>query len=556
MNSRNIQTFTWYDTETSGIDHEYDQIYQFASVKTDANLNIIPNSEKNLNCKPRIDVIPQPGAFLTHMIDIDMLVKEGMSEFELTRMIANEFMSNSNNMVSGYNTIGFDDEVVRRLMFRNMRDPYSHEWMEGNGRFDSYKMIQMIYALKPEMLTWRKNDKGSHSLKLEHLVEDNGLLDIGHQAHDALSDVYATIALTKHLKEDNPRLFDYAMKLTDKRNVSSVLFNNYDVAKRTPIVDVNTIYGGGKKYSSILLPIIGDVKNSSKVLCVDLTKDPTDLFGMSSKDINKYLFTKREELEAHAPRVPAAGIAINKMPMVMQLKPNTLNNEQADRMDVDLDQVEANRQKVVDHIAKDPKFIERFQAGFTSEMRTDNERDSFGTLYTSANFFSDSDKNTRAILTQKESVDDNSDYKIKTCDVHAEALKTDDKKRQLDLMLRAKWTNNFGSLLKEGGYSPVEFDKWMDFLNKSLFSGDLGATFEDFDKEIVRYKTEKALSEEEIDILAKIEKHVQVMKRTLGVLEKAHENVKERVPADRKSNKNIIRLERLISPASEPELTM
>lgn len=556
MKNRDINTFTWYDTETSGINHDHIQIYQFASVKTDLNLNIIPDSEKDLLCKPRIDVMPEPGAFLTHMIDIDKLVSEGMTEFELANVVSNEFLSNRNNMVAGYNTIGFDDEVVRRLMFRNMRDPYVHEWMEGNGRFDAFKMIQMVYALRPEMLKWRENDKGGHSLKLEHLVEDNNLLDIEHKAHDALNDVYATISIVKHIKEQNPKLFNYVLQLTNKHNVNSVLFNNANINQRTPVIDVNTIYGAGKRYSSVVLPIITDLKNSSKVLSVDLTKDPTDLLSMRPEDINKYLFTKREELEAHAPRIPAAGITVNKMPMVLQLNPNTLNQDQADKMDIDLDKVEENRLKVVNHINKDPDFIKRLQQGFSSDMSNDEKRDPFTTIYT-GNFFSDQDKNVRGVLTLKESTEENSPYKIAKCDVYEEALKTTDKERQLDLILRAKWTNNFPLILKEGGYSQVEFDRWMNFLNHSLFSGEMGATFEDFENDINKYKTERALTKEELVVLSKVESHVEQMKKALGVLENVHEKVKENISKDRDSNNNIKRFERMMKKnENESELSM
>ena len=550
MNQKHVQTFTWYDTETSGINHEFDQIYQFASVKTDADLNIIPNSEKNLLCKPRLDVIPQPGAFLTHMIDIDEL-KQGMSELELSNIIANEFLSNPANMISGYNTISFDDEIVRRLMFRNMRDPYVHEWTESNGRFDLYKMVQMVYALRPEMLTWRKNDKNADSLKLEHLIEDNNLLDIGHKAHDALSDVYATISLARHLKEQNPDLFNYMLKLTMKQNVNEILFGEYDISKRSPVIDINTIYGQAKRYSSVVLPIIGDLKNKSKVLCVDLTKDPTDLFGMSPQDINKYLFTKREELEAHAPRVPAVGISVNKMPVILKMGPNTLSQDRADSMDIDLEQIEENRRRVVEFINKDPKFIQRLQQGFNSEHKDSANRDAYSSIYTG--FFNDNDKNVRGRLLLKDSVKDNSAYLIKSCDVYEEANKSSNKQLQFDLILRAKWTNHFREILTEGGYSSLEFSKWLEFVNDSLFSGEKGGTFEEFYSEIARYKTEKALNPKEIEILKKVEHHVEEMKRVLGILEKTNDKIQDNINLEKQSNKHIQRFERLMSKSNEKE---
>lgn len=560
MQSPFIQTFTWYDTETTGIDHDFDQVLQAAFVKTDADLNIIPNSEKEFLCRPRVDVIPHPKAFLTHMMDIDELKRKGeqglaLSEFEMAQQIYHQFTSNPNNMVSGYNTCSFDDEVVRRMLYRNMLDPYAHEWRDGNGRFDAFKMIQLVYAMRPEMLTWRKNDKGADSLKLEHLVADNNLGSF--QAHDAVGDVYATISLVKALKESNPKMFQFMLYLTKKQNVQDILFNQAKIEQRNPVINISTVYGKTKRYSSIVLPVITDLVNKNKILGIDLTEDPTDLLNMTSSDINKYLFTKREELESEAPRVHAVGIQTNKLPVVMELKANTLSLEQADKMDIDLDKVEANRQKILEAMKRDPGFIKRLQAGFSSELPA--PKDPFKAIY--AGFISDKDKGIRAVQAQRSSVADQSPFKIQGSSIYEEALKTDDKEKQFHLMLRAKWTNFGSPILRTGNLTAqdlIEFGEWMNYLSKSLFDGEHGLSFSQFEKEVAQIRIEMPLSSEQLKILDQLEKHVEGMKNIYQRLDNMRENNAELIRSEYEADQNVQRFNRIISKAidSSSELSM
>lgn len=556
MSNRPISEIKWYDSESSGVNLDFDQIYQAAIVSTDLNLNLIKGGEKEFICKPRIDINPHPMAFLTHKLDIDMLKEKGMTEFELAQKISNEFLSGPSNVIAGYNTVSFDDELVRRLLFRNMLDPYTHEWRDGNFRFDAFKMVQVVYALRPEMLTWRKNSEGKDSLKLEHLVADNNLGS--HKAHDAVGDCYATINLVRHLKDQNPKLFQHMLRLTDKKEVNKILFNEPKIENRRPVINISTIYGNGKKYGSVALPIISDLSNQNKALCIDLTQDPSELFAMSAPDINKFLFTKRELLAADDPRVPAIGIASNKLPALLEMRPNTLSDNVAMRMDIDLDKVEENRLKIINHIQKDKGFVKRLQAGFSSDHAP--KKDAFETIY--AQFLTDKDKNVRAILTQKMNVTDVSPFKIEHSDIYAEATKTDDKARQKELMLRAKWTN-FGLKMvrslakgetKAEQFKFNEYKEWVDYLNKALVSGELGLSFKEFESEIVKVRTERALTVEEDEILVKLEKHVADIQNAFVKLSDNTDAMSENIEIEKHNNRNIQRFMKIFN-RTEDELT-
>lgn len=106
--------------------------------------------------------------------------------------------------------------MTRYSLYRNFFDPYAREWQGGNSRWDLIDMVRTAYALRPEGIQWPQLD-GRLSLKLEMLTAANGL-EHG-QAHDALSDVRATIALARLIRQRQPRLYDYLYQLRSKHKV-------------------------------------------------------------------------------------------------------------------------------------------------------------------------------------------------------------------------------------------------------------------------------------------------------------------------------------------------
>nr|GFC99807.1 hypothetical protein [Tanacetum cinerariifolium] len=114
---------------------------------------------------------------------------------------------------AGYNTLRFDDEMTRYSLYRNFFDPYGREWQGGNSRWDLIDVVRTAYALRPEGIVWPE-EEGRVTLKLERLTAANGI-DHG-QAHDALSDVRATIALARLIRDKQPKLYDYLFQLRSK----------------------------------------------------------------------------------------------------------------------------------------------------------------------------------------------------------------------------------------------------------------------------------------------------------------------------------------------------
>ena len=205
----------WYDYETTGIDPRRDRPLQVAGIRTDEALNEI-EAPLNFYCRPSDDILPHPAACLITGITPQRLEEQGLGEAEfMTRLHAE--LSRPGTCVAGYNTLRFDDEVTRYSLYRNFFDPSAREWQGGNSRWDLIDLVRTAYALRPEGIQWPLNDEGVVTLKLERLTEANGL-EHG-QAHDALSDVRATIAMARLLRQRQPKLYDFLYRLRGKHAV-------------------------------------------------------------------------------------------------------------------------------------------------------------------------------------------------------------------------------------------------------------------------------------------------------------------------------------------------
>ncbi|MFW2373932.1 MAG: exodeoxyribonuclease I, partial [Gammaproteobacteria bacterium] len=227
-------TFYWYDYETFGTDPRRDRISQFAGIRTDEDLNII-GKPLNIYCKAADDMLPQPEACLITGITPQKTIADGLIEAEFMAAINQEF-STANTCVVGYNNIRFDDEFTRYTLFRNFFDAYAREWQNGNSRWDIIDLVRVTRALRPQGIEWPVDDEGRASNRLELITRANG---ISHEAaHDAMSDVYATIAVAKLIKEKQPRLYDYILNNKQKHKLAQML----NTIKPQPVLHSSGMY--------------------------------------------------------------------------------------------------------------------------------------------------------------------------------------------------------------------------------------------------------------------------------------------------------------------------
>ena len=369
-------SFYWHDYETFGADPARDRPSQFAGVRTDSDFNII-GEPLVIFCKPAADILPQPEACLITGITPQQALEQGVCEAEFIRQIHAEF-SQSGTCAVGYNSVRFDDEVSRYTLYRNFYDPYAREWQNGNSRWDIIDMVRVCCALRPEGINWPTHDNGMPSFKLEQLTAANG---ISHEsAHDALSDVHATIAMAKLIKQKQPKLFDYLLKLRSKHEVSAML----NVAEKLPVLHTSAMYPAHRFCTTLIMPVAVHPTNKNGVICYDLSVDPAPLLSLDVDQITEQLYTPASELPEGAVRIPLKTIHINRCPVVVTSK--LMDESVAERIQLDLPEARKHYQALVKAQGLAEKLSEVFAERSFPE-RTDPD-----VMLYSGGFFSQNDK--------------------------------------------------------------------------------------------------------------------------------------------------------------------
>ncbi len=317
-------TFYWHDYETWGSDPSRDRAAQFAGIRTDADLNII-GRPLSIYCKPSDDILPQPEACLVTGITPQKALEEGVNEAEFYTLV-HEQLAQPGTCGVGYNSIRFDDEVTRYGLYRNFFDPYAREWQNGNSRWDIIDMMRLTHALRPEGIEWPEDDDGVVSFRLELLTAANQVAHEG--AHDALADVYATIAVARLIRERQPRLFDYLLQLRSKRRVGELL----DLRSKQPVLHVSSMYPASRGCIAMVAPVARHPTNSNGIIVFDLRQDPSALLQCGVEEISARLFTPRDQLPEGLERIPLKTVHLNKCPVVVPM--NTLTEQAAARWDI------------------------------------------------------------------------------------------------------------------------------------------------------------------------------------------------------------------------------
>jgi exodeoxyribonuclease-1 len=312
----------WYDYETTGIDPRRDRPLQVAGIRTDEDLNEI-GEPLNIYCQPSDDILPHPAACLITGITPSQLAGKGLSEAEFMARVHAE-MAQPGTCSVGYNSLRFDDEVTRYSLYRNFFDPYAREWQGGNSRWDLIDLVRAAYALRPDGIVWPQ-EEGRVSLKLERLTAANGI-EHG-QAHDALSDVRATIALARLIRSKQPKLYNYLYQLRSKQRVLD------QIRLLQPLVHISGRFAGARHYLALVLPLAWHPRNRNALIVCDLHADPAPLLGEDGESLRRRLYTRREQLGEGELPVPLKLLHINRCPVVAPL--NVLRGEDIQRLQLD-----------------------------------------------------------------------------------------------------------------------------------------------------------------------------------------------------------------------------
>lgn len=324
-------TFLWHDYETFGINTRRARPAQFAAIRTDAELNQI-GEPIMLYCQPANDFLPEPQSCLITGITPQECLAKGLPEHQFAAQIE-QALAWPGTVGVGYNTIRFDDEITRFMFWRNLIDPYAREWQNDCGRWDLLDVVRTAYALRPEGIQWPVNAEGKPSFKLTDLTAANGL--VHESAHDALSDVHATIALARLIKTAQPKLFDFCFGLHKKDRVLAELGLPATLSHAKPFVHISGMFAPECGCVALMWPLAMHPGNKNELLAWDLAFDPSELASLNAEQIRLRLFSKTADLPQGMSRLPVKSVHLNKSPMVMgNLK--VLSPAMAERWGVDV----------------------------------------------------------------------------------------------------------------------------------------------------------------------------------------------------------------------------
>ncbi len=324
-------SYLFYDLETTGLDPGLDRIMQFAGIRTDLNLN--PTGDIfNIKIKLNKDALPSLRALLTTGLDID---QKGITEIEFAKQFNTEIATPGTTFI-GFNNLRFDDEFIRNLNYRNFFDPYEWHYLNNRSRWDIIDLIRMTRSLRPDGISWPRKEDGTSSTKLTDLTSANGL--IHESAHDALSDVQATIAVAQLIKQKQSKLFDFLLQLRIKNKLIEFLKEH------------QTFVYSSRKYSldhlntTVVFLLDIDLENSAMAYVFDLRHDPKEFLDKSPEELNE-LWNYNPELKRS--ELPIKGIKLNHCPAVAPM--SVLDNSSEKRLKLDLSSIAKHRTFLEDH---------------------------------------------------------------------------------------------------------------------------------------------------------------------------------------------------------------
>ena len=257
------KSFFFYDLETSGLNPREDRIMQFAGQRTDMDLKPI-GEPVNILVRLSDDVLPSPGAIMVTKITPQDTLRDGISEAEFCKYVSEEIFT-PGTVAVGYNTVRFDDEFMRAIFWRNFYDPYEWQWKDERSRWDMLDVVRLTRALRPEGIEWPFTEDGKPTNRLELITKLNG---ISHEhAHDALSDVYATIAVARLIREKQPKLFDYLFKMRGKNEVKKLV----NLENKKPFVYASGRYANEFNKTTVAFPLTSS--RNGNILVYDLRYD-------------------------------------------------------------------------------------------------------------------------------------------------------------------------------------------------------------------------------------------------------------------------------------------
>lgn len=314
------------------------------------------------------DTLPNPDALMVTGITPQKTVDEGYSEAQFARILNDEIFT-PDTIVVGFNNIRFDDEFIRHLLWRNFYDPYEWCWKDGRSRWDMLDVVRMTRALRPEGISWPLDDAGEPTNRLELITRENG---IAHKnAHDAMSDVDALIDVTKLIRDKQPQLFEYLLKMRDKKEVVKLV----NVDDKKPFVYSSGRYDKEFAKTTAAFPLA--TGRNGNVVVYDLRYDPTPFIDLSESELAHKVYASWQERQAEDfVKLPAKELQPNRCPAVAPLGVLAHGGGWA-KISLDAETIAKHQKILLAH----PEFAEKLRTIFENKPEFTRSPDPEAQLY-------------------------------------------------------------------------------------------------------------------------------------------------------------------------------
>ena len=283
-----MQRFIFYDFETTGTSPAYDQPLQFAAIVTDENFNALETID--IRCRVAPHIIPSPYALKVTNVAPEQTTNTNLpTAFEFAQTLFAFVKKWEPAIWIGYNTIAFDEQMMRQLFYQNLQPNIYATQSSGNSRLDVMKMVHVVFDKAQHILEFPINEKGKPSFKLDMLAPANGFAH--ENAHDALADVEATIFILNKIKNADRDLYDELIRTSNKDEMAQLL-------KGFAPVEVTQRYGGSdpKTYQGCYCGT--STGNANEIGFLDITDDVADLISGDEEAIEEAINSSPKRIRA------------------------------------------------------------------------------------------------------------------------------------------------------------------------------------------------------------------------------------------------------------------
>lgn len=473
----------FYDLETSGINPKTARIMQFAGQRTDMQLRPIGQPDNYL-IRMTSDVLPDPDAILITGITPQQTIADGITEAEFLK-IFQEQIAVPGTVFVGFNSIRFDDHFMRYLHYRNFYDPYEWQWRDGRGRWDLLDVVRMTRALRPEGIEWPFDQDGKSGNRLEMLSAANNL--VHDAAHDALSDVNATIALAQLLRDKQPKLFEFLLAHRDKKKVASL------VSSGQPFVYSSGKYPAEFEKTTVAASLINHPDRQG-MFVFDLRHDPEAFSSLSDAELAK-LWSKKYDEEGL--KLPVKLLKYNSCPAVAPL--GVLDEASQQRLSIDLKIIQANYHKLSKMTDFPDKILAALKEVEKARPTAKSPEDKLADCQLYEGFFDDGDKRLMEQVKHKDPSE-------------LSGLEGSFKDKRLNQILPLYKARNFPAALEN-----EEREAWEGFREQVLLGGGENSRMAVFFKRLYELGARPTLTSHQKYLLEELQLYAEAILPTVDV---------------------------------------